>query len=622
MCGIAGIMNRSGAAPGDAVLQALTKALAHRGPDGQGRVISGATGLVHTRLAIIDLETGDQPLFASQNTEKQEAGTGGTRTGTKQEARTGETRTGTKKAALIANGEIYNYIELKLDMGRVEFRTGSDCEPPLHLYLRHGLDFTRHLRGMYAIAIYDPAEDSLVLARDPFGIKPLYYAETAEGLAFASEPQALFQAGLVKPVLRPEARNELLQLQFTTGAGTVFEGVHRLLPGETVQVRGGRVTDRLSRKALPDGGPIEVSQSAALRRLDEVLSDSVNIHQRSDVPYGMFLSGGIDSSALLAMMSRLNERPVQAFTAGFSGTDVADERQLARAVAEAAGADHTEVEFSEEDFWALLPKIAAVMDDPAADYAVLPTYKLAAAAKEAGLKVVLTGEGGDELFGGYGRYRRLRRARLLGGRPMRERGVFDGLGVLRGEPAGWRDGFAKSEQEAAQGGRTKLQAAQAADCADWLPHDLLAKLDRCLMAHGVEGRVPFLDLKVADFALRLPDRLKVRRGRGKWLLRKWLQTALPAALPFARKRGFTVPVGEWIGGRGRELGPLVASRPGIEEICLPNAVEDLFAAAGSGSGRRTGQAAWGLLFYALWHRRHIEGLEAQGGVFDVLGDKG
>ena len=619
MCGIAGIMTRSGAPPDDAILQALSAALAHRGPDGQGRVISGGTGLAQTRLAIIDLETGDQPIFASQNTGKEEAGTG--LGGARVSPGTPRPRTGTGKAALIANGEIYNYVELKLDMGRVEFRTGSDCEPPLHLYLRHGLDFTRHLRGMYAITICDPAEDSLVLARDPFGIKPLYYAETAEGLAFASEPQALFRAGLVKPVLRPEARDELLQLQFTTGDGTVFEGVHRLLPGETVQVRGGRITDRLSRKALPQGGPIEVSPSAALQRLDEVLSDSVNIHQRSDVPYGMFLSGGIDSSALLAMMSRLNEHPVRAFTAGFSGAHVADERGQARAVAEAAGAEHTEVEFSEADFWALLPQIAAVMDDPAADYAALPTYKLAAAAKEAGLKVVLTGEGGDEMFGGYGRYRRVRRSRLLGGRPMRERGVFDELGVLRDQPAGWRDGFAQSEEDAARGGRTKLQAAQAADCAAWLPHDLLAKLDRCLMAHGVEGRVPFLDLKVADFALRLPDRLKVRRGRGKWILRKWLQTALPSARPFARKRGFTVPVGEWIGGRGQELGSLVAKQPGVEEICFPNAVEDLFAAAGSGSGQRAGQAAWGLLFYALWHRRYIEGMEAHGGVFDVLGEK-
>ena len=205
---------------------------------------------------------------------------------------------------------------------------------------------------------------------------------------------------------------------------------------------------------------------------------------------------------------------------------------------------------------------------------------------------------------------------------MRKTGVFDGLGVLRDMPNGWRNGIASSETATAGAGRTNLQAAQATDCADWLPNDLLGKLDRCLMAHGVEGRVPFLDLKVADFALRLPDRLKVRRGMGKWLLRKWLETALPAARPFTKKRGFTVPVGEWIGRRGRALGALVAIQPGIEEVCRPQAVEGLFAAAGPGSGRKAGQAAWVLLFYALWHRRHIQGIEPSGGVFDVLGTGG
>ena len=601
MCGIAGIMTLDGTAPDDAVLQSLKRALAHRGPDGDGLAVSGGVGLVQTRLAIIDLETGDQPLYAPRP--------GGD--------------DGEDKAALVANGEIYNYVELRLDMGRVDFLTRSDCEPPLHLYLRHGLGFARHLRGMYALAIHDPVEYCLVLARDPFGIKPLYYAETGAGFVFASEPQALFRAGLVTPKLSPKARDELLQLQFTTGADTIFEGVRRLLPGETLQVRDGRITDRLVMRALPEGGPMETPKAVALRRLDELLNDSVGIHQRSDVPYGMFLSGGIDSSVLLAMMARLNERPVQAFTAGFSGADVADERDHARRVAKSAGAEHTEVEFAEDDFWTLLPAIAACMDDPAADYAVLPAYKLAAAAQGAGLKVVLTGEGGDEVFGGYGRYRRVCRARLFGGRAMRERGVFDGLDVLHQHPAGWRDGFARSERDAGMAGRTKLQAAQAADCADWLPNDLLGKLDRCLMAHGVEGRVPMLDLKLAGFAFALPDRLKVRRGLGKWLLRKWLERALPMAKPFSRKRGFTVPVGEWIGGRGRALGPLVARQPSIEEICDKQAVEALFAAAGAGSGQkagqRAGQAAWVLLFYALWHRRHIQGLEAEGGVFDVLG---
>jgi len=611
MCGIAGIMTRSGVAPDDAALKAMATALAHRGPDGQGRYLSGPVGMVQTRLAIIDLQTGDQPFFADH----QEARTGVTeRPGANQDA-----RTGTEQVALIANGEIYNYVELKLDMGRVDFQTKSDCEPPLHLYLRHGLDFARHLRGMFALALHDPVENSLVLARDPFGIKPLYYAETEDGLVFASEPQALHRAGLVKPSLNATARNELLQMQFTTGAETMFAGIKRLLPGETAVVRRGRMAERLFHKALPDGGPIQISKADALRRLDDILNDSVGVHQRADVPYGMFLSGGIDSSVLLAMMTRLNERPVQAFTAGFSGTDVPDERAHARAVALATGADHTEVEFSEADFWALLPSVAAVMDDPAADYAILPTYKLAAGASQAGLKVVLTGEGGDELFGGYGRYRRAQRPRWLGGRAMRDNGIFDGLGVLRDPSPNWRDGYAKSEQDAApetlRGGRTKLQALQAADCADWLPNDLLSKLDRCLMAHGVEGRVPLLDPKVADFALRLPDALKVRHGRGKWLLRKWLETALPAARPFDKKRGFTVPVGEWIAREGKRLGPLVAKQSGIEEICIPGEVEGLFAA----SGKKAGQAAWSLLFYALWHRRHIMGQAPDGGVFDVLG---
>ena len=594
MCGIAGIMTVSGAPPEGAKLRALSEALSHRGPDGAGQAISGGVGLAHTRLAIIDLETGDQPFYVSKNP-------------------------GDDKAALVANGEIYNYVELRLDMSRVDFATRSDCEPPLHLYLRHGLGFARHLRGMYAIAIHDPVEDCLVLARDPFGIKPLYYAETDLGFVFASEPQAFFQAGLVTPILRPSVRDEMLQLQFTTGSETIYEGVHRLLPGETLQVRKGRVTDRLVVHALPEGGPADMGQAMALQKLEDLLNDSVGIHQRSDVPYGMFLSGGIDSSVLLAMMARLNDTPVQAFTAGFTGTEVADEREHARVLAKAVGAEHHEVEFGKNDFWALLPACASAMDDPAADYAVLPTFKLAAAARDAGLKVVLTGEGGDEVFGGYGRYRRVRRARILGGRAMRERGVFDGLGVLRQSPDQWREGYARTEQEAQTPGRTPLQAAQATDCANWLPNDLLSKLDRCLMAHGVEGRVPLLDVKLAAFAFALPDRLKVRRGRGKWLLRKWLEAALPASKPFSRKRGFTVPVGEWIGAEGNRLGPLVAKQPGVEEICDSQAVEDLFRAAGAGNGQKAGQAAWVLLFYALWHRRHMEGLKADGGVFEVLG---
>jgi asparagine synthase (glutamine-hydrolysing) len=587
MCGIAGIMTVNGAAAPAAALQAMGAALKHRGPDGNGDYKVGDVGMVQTRLAIIDLATGDQPLHER----------GG--------------------AALIANGEIYNYVELRAALSGtgVGFSTGSDCEPPLHLYRRHGLAFTDHLRGMYAIALHDPIEGRLVLARDPFGIKPLYYVETSNGFVFASEPEALIASGLVQALLVRQVRNELLQLQFTTGRETIFAGIQRVLPGETVVVMKGRVVERRRREALPTGAPLPRNDDAALTAFDRVFADSVLVHQRADVPYGMFLSGGLDSSAVLAMMARLNERPVKAFTVGFGSGQVADERDQARAVAKALGAEHVEVEFREGDFWRLLPEVARAMDDPAADYAVLPTYKLAATARAAGLKVILSGEGGDELFAGYGRYRSVMRPWWLGGRLLRARGALEKLGVLRGDLAGWRDGIAAAELRAASPQRTRLQVAQATDCADWLPNDLLGKLDRCLMAHGIEGRTPFLDPVVADFAFRLPDSLKVRRGLGKWLLRRWLAEHVPAAEPLARKRGFTVPVGDWIARRGAQLGPMVARQPGVREICLPDAVEELFRAA---PARHTGFAAWTLLFYALWHRHHIERVAAAPDVFATL----
>ena len=473
MCGIAGMMTRDGAPPPPAPLRVMGAALRHRGPDGDGRYRSGDVGMVQTRLAIIDLATGDQPLYEP----------GG--------------------AALIANGEIYNYIELRdeLRCGRpTAFSTQSDCELPLHLYRRHGLDFTGHLRGMYALALHDPGTGRLILARDPFGIKPLYYAETPRAFAFASEPGALIEAGLVAPALAPSARNELVQMQFTTGRETIFAGINRVLPGETVVVRQGRVVERRRRAALPEGGPLAVDEEEALARLDAALMESVRIHQRSDVPFGMFLSGGIDSTAVLVMMARLAERPVKAFTIGFADGDVADERAAARAAARTVGAEHVEIVFDEAEFWRSLPEIVSAVDDPAADYAILPTYALARAARQAGLKVILSGEGGDELFAGYGRYRSAMRPWWAGGRMPRARGVLDGLGVLRGEIAGWRDGIAAAEARSGGHGRTPLQVAQAVDCADWLPNDLLIKLDRCLMAHGAEGRTPFLDTAMAALA--------------------------------------------------------------------------------------------------------------------------
>lgn len=582
MCGIAGIATVDGSDPDPILLDRLAHALAHRGPDGQGRYLEKGVGLVQVRLAIIDLEGGKQPLHEPEG------------------------------AVLIGNGEIYNYRELAADLPDVSFATASDCEPPLHLWRRAKSGYAQRLRGMYALAIFDPKERALTLSRDPFGIKPLYYAETEKGFAFASEAQALLSAGIVKPALHETARNELLQLQFTTGTETVFKGVLRLLPGETVVVKRGRIVERHSLKALPVGGVKGCGEAEILYELDGVLAESVSFHQRSDVPYGMFLSGGIDSSALLALMARLNERPVLAFTAYFPGTGARDERGHAHRVAEALGARRIDVPFAESDFWELLPRVAECMDDPAADYACLPTFKLAMEARKH-VKVILSGEGGDELFGGYGRYRQAMRPWPFT-KGMRRHGTFDGLGVLREDTAGWRNGIARAERDEAGGGRSRLQVAQAVDCDAWLPNDLLTKLDRCLMAHGVEGRVPFLDPVVAAFAMRLPDRMKVHKGLGKWALRRWLDKVLPVAGAFEKKRGFTVPVGDWIASKGNVLGPLVAAQPAIREICHAPEVEGLFRHAAG----KHGFAAWTLLFYALWHGRHMLGHRPEGDVFDCL----
>jgi len=586
MCGIAGIMTRDGRPPDQRVLDRLIAELGHRGPDGDGKHLSYGVGMVQTRLAIIDLETGDQPLYEP----------GG--------------------AALVANGEIYNYRELRDELGDVRFATMSDCEPPLHLYRREGPQFSRRLRGMYAIAIHNPAESRLVLTRDPFGIKPLYYVETQTLFAFASEPQALIAAGLVEPEVDAGHRDELLQTQFTCGADTIYRGIQRVLPGETLVVRSARVVERHRQDALATGGPETVSEDGALKELDRVLEDSVSMHQRSDVPYGLFFSGGIDSTAVLVMMARLNEKPVTAFTAGFPEMADPDHRAFLRSLTDKCNAQLNEVDFTEQDFWELLPRVAADIDDPTADYAVLPTWKLARTAAQ-DLKVVLTGEGGDELFAGYGRYRSVLRPWWMGGRTIRAKGTFDGLGVLRDTGTAWRDGIASAEARVAEFGWTALQQAQATDCADWLPNDLLTKLDRCLMAHGLEGRTPFLDPVVADFAFSLPDNLKVRKHMGKWLLRRWLDKALPEANAFDRKRGFTVPVAEWIRRRGTALGDLVAAQPSVQEICRPDRVRGLF----QGTGKREGFAAWTLLFYALWHKHHLEKGDADGDVFEVLADR-
>ncbi len=561
MCGIAGQLGGA-----EAAAEPMIRALAHRGPDGVRLEQAGEAALAHARLSIIDLEGGWQPLHAAG-------------------------------ATVIGNGEIYNYLELARDHGlEGELATGSDFEPLLRLYAREGEAAFDRLRGMYAFCLVG-GDGRAWLVRDPFGIKPLYIAEHAGGLAFASEPRAFFAAGLMAPVLDPAAAHDLLALNYVTGERSALSGLRRLAPGEVVEVRGGRMVSGRRRRALPARtvAPEATDEAGLLARLDAVLEDSVRVHQRSDVPYGLFLSGGIDSAAIATLMARLNTRPVTAFTCGFDAPGAADERAQAERVARALGLDWRETRFGEADFWRILPQVAWALDDPTADYATLPTYKLAEAAKGT-LTVVLTGEGGDELFAGYGRYRRALRPRWLGGRPAEPR--TDDAGAL----ARWREAARPPP------GLTPLQAAQWADIVTWLPADLLLKLDRCLMAHGLEGRTPFLDPEVAAFAWSLPDRFKVRDGVGKWLLRKWLERACPAAQPWARKQGFTVPVEAWIAPRAADIAARIEKVEAVRQV-----VPDAAARMGREGGR------WPLLFFAVWALIHLEGAAPDAALEAVAG---
>jgi asparagine synthase (glutamine-hydrolysing) len=584
MCGIAGIMMRGGKPPPQHALDELRAALVHRGPDANGQHVQDCTGLVSARLAIMDLEHGDQPLYGADGT------------------------------ALVGNGEIYNAPEIRAAHPGVAYKTTSDCEPAAHLYEEKGLDYVKDLRGMYAIAIYDPHAKRLVISRDEWGIKPLYYVETEDYFAFASEPQALAQAGLVERRLAADAAGEVLQLKYTTGRRTLYDRIERVLPGETLVVEDGAIAAR--RRLSPLEKPARRAQSwtRALKDFERVLSESVAVHLRSDTPTTLYLSGGIDSSILLALMRRVAAAPITAITIGYAGDHPSDESWHALNVARAAGAQCTRIEMSKDDFWRHAPRIVAALDDLTCDPAAIPTAFLARETQRQGIKVALSGEGADELFGGYGRYRKAWLSSLVARGDYQKRGVFDETELASPSPFGdWSVRIDAAHRAEAARRRSRAFARQMVDFAEWLPNDILVKLDRCLMAYGVEGRTPFLDREVVAFALTLPDRYKFGLTRGKWLLRHWLQKALPEAQPFLKKKGFKPPIGHWIAQGGARLGELVAAQPGIRARFEPSDVRTIMAAA-----EENAQRAWSLLSYALWHSVHMAGIDRSGAIDDVL----
>lgn len=597
MCGIAGIYGSATANP--SLLRAMAGRLAHRGPDHQGTYAADGAGLAHTWLSIIDLGGGDQPLHA-----------------------------GDGHLSLIANGEIYNYVELRAALERRgrRFATGSDCETILHAYAEYGDGFLDRLHGMFAFALHDRARGLLILARDRLGIKPLFLARTNEGWAFASELKALLPV-IGRPAVDPHALAQYLQCQFSTGRTTVWAGIERLLPGETVTLAADGAMTRRRYWCPQDILPAAAGFDDAAARFDELMHTVMIEHMRADVPFGLFLSGGLDSSLLLALLSRLKGEPVRTFSVGFADSPRGTELDLAGQLARQYGSRHTVLCPTGQDMLDRLALSVWAADDLMRDFANLPTLMLAEAAGTE-LKVVFTGEGGDEVFGGYHRYRSGRLERWLknlihpGSGGFRTTGNFRGLeravfgDALRDAARQWRNDFSSAWQSAPRGW-SALQRMQLVDLTTALPDNLLVKADRLLMAFGVEGRVPFLDHRVVEFGLALPDALKITPQHGKEFLRRWARRYLPPEHLRAPKRGFTVPMDAWLQGATLDrLERILSSSPAIREWFRPQAVRRL--ADLQRRGRNVTRNLGALLQFALWHRIFIEGDGSRPAVQDPL----
>ncbi len=589
MCGIVGIALAEGKPDPKRVEHALAR-LQHRGPDDSGLHLEDGLALGHTRLAIIDPAGGRQPI----------------------RARGGD-------LVLIVNGEIYNFVELRreLEARGHRFTTGSDSEAVLHAYAEWGTDCLRRLHGMYAFALYDRPRRRLLLARDRLGIKPLFLHRSANGLAFASEIKALLPLLPARPEIDPRGLYQYLDHQFSTGSITPLEGIERLLPAEALVMEAGVLRRRWRYWTPLDVDVRERGLGEAREEFDALIDQVMTEHMRSDVPFGLFLSGGVDSSVLLALLQRHGVQPVRTFSVGFGEGERINELPLARRVAEQFATEHTEISPTRDDIIGRLPLTVWAADDLMRDYANLPTALLAERAG-AELKVVFSGEGGDEVFAGYGRYRSPAIERRFKALLHPGSGGFRSRGTVRGR---WRRhlpdtalaaGIEASRRPMINAWQesprdwTDLQRMQYMDLSTALPDNLLVKTDRMLMAWSLEGRVPLVDHRIVEFGLSLPDRLKVQRGTGKAFLKAWAEDQLPRDLLHAPKRGFHVPIGEWLdAGFRQRLRELLPSHPALRPWFRPGGVRQVVDAYGrTGASKRL---LWSLLQFVIWHQLFIAG---------------
>ena len=635
MCGICGIVipDSSSRAIDESAFTRLRDTLAHRGPDGFGTFIDAKVALGHRRLSIVDVSHGQQPMASADDA-----------------------------LVLVYNGEVFNHPTLMAQLQRdgVRYRTHCDTETVLHVFERRGEAAPEELRGMFAYAVWDKRTRTLTLARDRFGVKPLYYALLSDGtLVFGSEMKAILASGMVRAALREDALPDYLANHATSGEGTLLAGIKRLLPGHTLVWRNGEIRTRRYWDLRFEAEAEETRPDAELvAEYRDRLREAVRLRLMADVPLGAFLSGGIDSATITALMSQLVDEPIKTFSVGFAERE-ANELAYARIVAKAYRTDHHEVLVTPEQFFGALPKLVWHEDEPLAHPSSVALNFVSRLAAER-VKVVLTGEGSDETLAGYARYKKTILNMRLGGAyqsatpaPLRSlvRSGLEALPASRTRQRALRtflarpatlealylDNFAVFSREQQAGllapalrarltsedpyatamalmagsdAKTLLDRLLYVDTKTYL-HELLMKQDQMSMAASIESRVPFLDHPLVEWTARLPERLKLRGGTTKYILREAMRDVLPPEILSRGKMGFPVPIGAWLRGPYRAVvDELVLSPRALERRLFdPAAIHTIVQRHQAGEDHA--ERLWSLVNLEIWHRVVVEGEPAE-----------
>lgn len=631
MCGIAGYVTRTPSPESEAVVRRMTGAIHHRGPDGEGFYHDPYASLGHRRLSIIDVAGGAQPMFNE----------------------TGE-------LAIIYNGEIFNHADLRPDLERFghHYQTRCDTETILHAYEQYGPDCVSSFRGMFSFAIWNKTTRTLFCARDRLGIKPFYYFWDGRLFAFASEIKALLEHPAISPTFEDSLLSEYLAFGYTSGEQTLFTGIRKLMPGHHLTLSPEQLSiQRYWDIPEPSAAPQRDEQSW-IRECRERLETTVRMRLMSDVPLGMFLSGGVDSSAIAALMKRLSSGPVKTFAVGYREAEFS-ELSYARQVSQAIGTDHSEVTIGMEDFFNELPNLIWHEDEPITWPSSVSLYFVSKLAAEQ-VKVVLTGEGSDEIFGGYSRYHfygvnqqwlkwyrllpeALRNSirRQVGDSPLLSSSLRRKLQhtfMGRGEDLeslyldNFYSAFPKAEQErmlAAWNGPSPYepyrQYHDSRPNSSWLSRllyadlktylvELLMKQDQMSMACSIESRVPFLDHPFVEFAASVPDDLKIRGGAGKYILKRAVEDLLPHDIIYRRKMGFPTPMRQWLlDPRAGQLFSLLESRDGLLASYINRTELDALLTRHKSGFEDATDRIWRLLNLQLWGNVYLTGKRAERG---------